>query len=175
VRALYQAVKPDPAALEFAGRVACVSALAEAIRTRLNPNPPDIAPVMGRIGLVLDESITGHEIREAGPGPLDLSRLDFAALAERFAGYAASKHRNTDLEVLKAATRARLEKMVRANRTRADFAEKFEALIDSYNAGSRSIEELFEELLSLSCEWRSEPAEIWRRSGTGGFVLRNFS
>jgi len=36
------------------------------------------------------------------------------------------------------------------NRTRADFAEKFEALIESYNAGSRSIEELFAELVNLS-------------------------
>ena len=36
------------------------------------------------------------------------------------------------------------------NRTRADFTEKFEALIESYNAGSRSIEELFEELVKLS-------------------------
>ena len=36
------------------------------------------------------------------------------------------------------------------NRTRADFAEKFEALIETYNAGSRSIEELFQELLKLS-------------------------
>jgi type I restriction enzyme R subunit len=36
------------------------------------------------------------------------------------------------------------------NRTRTDFAEKFEALIDSYNAGSRNIEQLFEELLKLS-------------------------
>jgi len=35
-------------------------------------------------------------------------------------------------------------------RTRADFAEKFEDLIESYNAGSRNIEELFEELLKLS-------------------------
>jgi type I restriction enzyme R subunit len=40
--------------------------------------------------------------------------------------------------------------MIQLNRTRADFAEKFEALIESYNAGSRSIEELFEELVKLS-------------------------
>jgi type I restriction enzyme, R subunit len=52
--------------------------------------------------------------------------------------------------VLKAAIRAQLEKLIRLNRTRADFAEKFEALIESYNAGSRNIEELFEELLKLS-------------------------
>ncbi|MEB3124363.1 MAG: type I restriction enzyme endonuclease domain-containing protein, partial [Synechococcales bacterium] len=56
----------------------------------------------------------------------------------------------TDLEALKAAIAAKLEKLVRLNRTRADFAEKFEALIESYNNGSRNIEQLFEELLKLS-------------------------
>src|SRR4029078_1907900 len=35
-------------------------------------------------------------------------------------------------------------------KTRADFREKFEELIESYNTGSRNIEELFEELLKLS-------------------------
>ncbi len=60
-----------------------------------------------------------------------------------------SKHKNTDLEVLKAAIRAQLEKLIRLNKTRADFQEKFEELIESYNAGSRNIEELFEELLNL--------------------------
>lgn len=39
---------------------------------------------------------------------------------------------------------------VRLNRTRADFSEKFEALIESHNNGSRNIEQLFEELLKLS-------------------------
>jgi type I restriction enzyme R subunit len=103
---------------------------------------------MGQINGLLDESITGHEIREQGPPALDLSKINFEALAQRFKE---SKHKNTDLEVLKAAIRAQLEKMIQLNRTRADFAEKFEALIESYNAGSRSIEEaVFEELLKLS-------------------------
>jgi type I restriction enzyme, R subunit len=61
-----------------------------------------------------------------------------------------SKHRNTDLEILKAAIRAQLEKRIRLNKTRAEFAETFEELIESYNAGSRNIEELFEELLRFS-------------------------
>ena len=43
-----------------------------------------------------------------------------------------------------------MEKLIRLNKTRADFAEKFEELIESYNGGSRNIEELFEELLKLS-------------------------
>jgi hypothetical protein len=50
----------------------------------------------------------------------------------------------------KAAIRAQLEKLTRLNQTRADFAEKFEELIESYNTGSRNIEELFEELVKLS-------------------------
>ena len=144
---LFRAVKPDPAALEFTGRVACLATLADAIRTKLNPERPDISAVMGQINGLLDESITGHEIRQQGPPPLDLSKINFEALAQRFKE---SKHKNTDLEVLKAAIRAKLEKLIQLNRTRADFAEKFEALIETYNAGSRSIEELFQELLKLS-------------------------
>ncbi len=147
VGTLYRAVKPDPVALEFASRVACLTTLAEAIRARLNPNPPDISQVMGQISGLLDDSITGHEIREQGPAALDLSKINFEVLAKRFKE---SKHKNTDLEVLKAAIRTQLEKMIQLNRTRADFAEKFEALIESYNAGSRSIEELFAELVKLS-------------------------
>jgi type I restriction enzyme R subunit len=147
VSTLYRAVKPDPSALEFASRVAGLTTLAEAIRARLNPNPPDISRVMNAINGLLDESITGHEIRQSGPPALDLSKINFEALAQRFKQ---SKHKNTDLEVLKAAIRAQLEKLIQLNRTRADFAEKFEALIESYNAGSRSIEELFEELVKLS-------------------------
>ena len=137
VATLYRAVKPDPAALEFASRAACLSALAAAIQAKLNPNPPDISAVMSGINTLLDGSITGHEIREAGPPALDLSKINFEALAQRFKK---SKHKNTDLEVLKAAIQAQLEKMIRLNATRTDFAEKFEALIEGYNAGSRSIE-----------------------------------
>jgi type I restriction enzyme, R subunit len=147
VSTLYRAVKPDPSALEFASRVACLTTLADAMRTKLNPNPPDISAVINRINGLLDESITGHEVREAGPPPLDLSKINFEALAQRFKH---SKHKNTDIEVLKAAIRAQLTKMIQLNRTRADFADKFEALIESYNAGSRCIEELFAELVRLS-------------------------
>lgn len=40
--------------------------------------------------------------------------------------------------------------MNRLNNTHAEFAEKFEELIESYTAGGRNIEELFNELLKLS-------------------------
>jgi type I restriction enzyme R subunit len=147
VGTLYRAVKPEPAAIEFSVRVAGIATLAAAIRAKLSPNPPDIATILSQVTGVLDESITGTTIREGGPPAIDLSKINFEALAQRFKD---SRHKNTDLEALKAAIAAKLEKLVRLNRTRADFAEKFEALIESYNNGSRNIEQLFEELLKLS-------------------------
>ena len=147
VGTLYNAVKPDPAAVEFASRVGCLAAIAAAIRAKLNPNPADISAVMGDIGKVLDASITGVAMPTKPAPVLDLSKIDFEALRKRFKE---SKHRNTDLEVLKAAIRAHLEKLISLNKTRTDFREKFEELIESYNAGSLNIEELFNQLIELS-------------------------
>lgn len=147
VGTLYQAVKPDPAAIEFSLRISGIAMLAAAIRAKLNPNPPDISTILRQIGELLDESITGLTIREGGPPAIDLSKINFEALAQRFKE---SKHKNTDLEALKVAIAAKLEKLVRLNKTRTDFADKFEALIESYNNGSRNIEQLFEELLKIS-------------------------
>jgi len=163
VATLYGAVKPDPAALEFAGRAACLAAVAEAIRAKLNPNPSDITKVMGDVGKLLDASITGVEMPTRPAPVMDLSKIDFEALRSRFRE---SNHRNTDLEVLKAAIRAQLEKLIQLNRTRADFAEKFEELIESYNAGSRNIEEIFNELLKLSRSLNEEQQRHVRESMT---------
>jgi type I restriction enzyme R subunit len=133
--------------------MAGIATLASAIRAKLSPNPPDIATILKQIGELLDDSITGIQVRENGPPAIDLSKINFEALAQQFKE---SKHKNTDLEALKAAIAAKLEKLVRLNRTRADFAEKFEALIESYNNGSRNIEQLFEELLKLSNSLEAE-------------------
>jgi len=54
------------------------------------------------------------------------------------------------LEQLKAAIAAQLNKLIRLNKTRADYLAKFEELIESYNAGSRNIDDLFQELLNLT-------------------------
>jgi len=155
VSALFKALKPDRSAFEFAGRVGCLGAIADAIRVRLGSEKKGIGEVLQEIGLILDRSVSGVGISEeqlASP-PLDLSKIDFKALASKFEG---SKQKNTDLEALKAAVRRKIEQMVRVNRTRADYAERLEELIESYNNGSRSIEQLFEELLKLSKDLTAE-------------------
>jgi type I restriction enzyme R subunit len=154
-------VKPDPAALEFLTRVSCIAAIAAAIRSKLNPNPADISEVMGGIRGLLDESISGVRAAEPDGKAVDLSKIDFRALAAKFKQ---SEHKNTDLEVLKAAVRAQLEMLIRLNKTRANFQEKFEELIAAYNAGSKNIEQVFEELLALSRDLSTEQQRHVRES-----------
>ena len=159
----YGAVKPDVTAIEFTPRVALLTELVLRIRQRLNPNPADITEVMGGIAKLLDTSIAGADM-PAKPAPvMDLSKIDFGALAAKFKE---SKHMNTDLEVLKAAIRAQLEKLIRLNKTRADFAEKFEELIESYDNGSRNIEDLLEELLKFTGSMNEEQQRHVRENMT---------
>jgi type I restriction enzyme R subunit len=151
VRTLFQAVKPDPSVLEFASRVACLTTIAESIRERTGEGPADISHVMTDLNKILDASVAADGFHipqsEAGQAVIDLTKIDFEALAKRFGK---SKTKNIDLEQLKAAIRSQLDKLVRLNRTRADYLAKFEELIESYNVGSRNIDELFKELLALS-------------------------
>lgn len=139
--------KPDQAALEFTSRTSCLFVIADAIRAKLNPGAPDISGVMASIQALLDDSIESIRVREPNGKPVDLSKIDFAALARKFRQ---SKVKNIDLETLKAAIRRMLDRLIRLNRTRIDFQEQFEALISAYNAGSKSIEELFDELVRFS-------------------------
>jgi type I restriction enzyme R subunit len=147
ILALYRAVKPDPLAIEFTTRVSCLVTIAESIRAKLNPSPPDVSAIMADVRGLLDQSIVGTVIREGGAASLDLSKIDFQALAERFKK---AKKKATELEVLRVAVEAQLGRMLEENPTRTDFRQKFETLIAEYNAGSRNIEQLFDELLKLS-------------------------
>jgi type I restriction enzyme R subunit len=161
VRALYQAVKPDKAAIEFAPMCSLLATLAETIKAQTGEGEtPDITPIMGKLNDLLDESIgaEGFTIAEgqagARHGVIDLSKINFEALAKKFKE---SKQKNLDIEKLKAAIRATLDKIVHMHRAlRTDYQQKFEELISSYNAGSRNIDELFEELLKLSRELSEE-------------------
>ena len=152
VRTLFQAIKPDPAVLEFYSRIYCLTTIADEIRLRTGAgDPADISAVLAKVNELLDESIAadGFTIRENddGRGIIDLAKIDFEKLAKRFKQ---SKKKNIDIEQLKAAIRAQLDKLIRLNKTRADYLTKFEELIESYNSGSRTIQQFFEDLVTFS-------------------------
>ncbi|MBN2106412.1 MAG: type I restriction endonuclease subunit R [Deltaproteobacteria bacterium] len=146
---LYKAVLPDPAAREFASEVSPVHVIAEKILA-LTP-PADISQVMQQVGDLLDRSIAteGYVIRDKRTGYdnlIDLSGIDFEALAQKFK----TGRRQTLNERLKSSVARKLMAMVRLNRTRMDFIEKFQAMIDAYNAGSLNAEEFFQQLVAFA-------------------------
>ncbi len=168
VAMLFMAVKPDPAVLEFFSRVACLTTIAAAIRERTGEGAADVSMVMGEINRLLDDAIAADGFRIADddktgerPGVINLSAIDFEALAKKFGK---SKRKNVELEQLKAAIRVQLEKLIRFNKTRTDYSAKFEALIESYNSGSRNIDDLFKELLAFSRSLTSEEQRHVRES-----------
>jgi len=148
---VYRAILPDTSASQFAGPCALFITLADMIRSLMPP--VDISGVILKIEGVLDKSIatSGYIIKEEHK-PLDLSKIDFDALRKFFK----KAHKRAELERLRAAITAKLQAMVAVNRTRADFLEKFQALIDEYNAGSANVEAIYEQLVQFAQKLNEE-------------------
>jgi len=144
VARLFKAILPDPLANELAPLAVLVSYLAAKIHAETDP--PDISAVMSDVEQLLNDSIAteGYRIGPASkPQALvNLSEIDFAALQAKFA----QGRQRTEAEKLKRLIAGKLAQMVAVNASRADLAEKFQALIDAYNAGSQNIEAFFQEL-----------------------------
>ena len=147
VKLLYKAILPDPTAQEFVTEAKPVQVIAEKIRA-LVPLA-DISPVMQDMENLLDRSIApeGYTIGEDSPSydvgkSTDLSSIDFEELEKKFN----SGHQHTEIEKLKGWIGKKLEVMVQLNRTRIDYMNKFQTMIDAYNAGSLNAEKCFQQL-----------------------------
>ncbi|MCL6613093.1 MAG: type I restriction endonuclease subunit R [Firmicutes bacterium] len=144
VERLYKAILPDPDAHEYAAVKTLLVVIADKIRS-LAPET-DIRRVMRGVEHILDESIAAEGYVIYDPhGVIDLSKIDFEALRQHFE----KTRKRTLTEQLRAAVAAKLEKMVRLNKTRIELMEKFQKMIEEYNAGSKNVEWLFDELLAF--------------------------
>ena len=104
---------------------------------------------MGDIETLLDESIIGHAIRAPITDDFtelfDLRAIDFNKLSAAFR----KGQKRTQVQMLRAKVEQKLGEMIRRNPTRADLLEKFQSMIAEYNAGSASVDQLFEQLLAF--------------------------
>ncbi len=151
VQRLYKAVLPDLRAHEFAAEVSPIKVIADKIRA-LVPSA-DISQVMEQVEALLDQSIAteGYFIREVSAPDndeqlIDLSAIDFEKLAEKFK----TSRKRTLNEKLKGSVGQKLMAMVRLNRTRMDYLERFQQMIAAYNAGSLNPEEFFSQLVTFA-------------------------
>ena len=150
VARLFKAILPDPAANELAPLSVLVAYIAGRIKAQTDP--PDISAVMGDVEELLNDSIAteGYHIGPVSkPETLvNLSEIDFAALQEKFA----QGRKRTEAEKLRRLIEGKLADMLKRNASRVELAEKFQRLIDAYNAGSQNIEILFAELVDFARE-----------------------
>lgn len=148
---------PDSEAKAFAPRCLLIDVLAKKIQVL--KRPADISEVMSRVEVLLDESIDaeGYVIRETPSNygeahRVDLAQIDFVALKEKFA----KGRKRTEAEKLKGQVNSKLRQMVRLNRTRVDYLERFQKMIDEYNAGSLNVDEFFMRLMAFAESLKEE-------------------
>ena len=77
---------------------------------------------------------------------IDLSGIEFEKLRRRFE----KSRKRTLTERLKNTVARKLQQMVRMNRTRMDYLERFQQMIDDYNSGSINVEEFFRQLMEFA-------------------------
>jgi type I restriction enzyme R subunit len=153
---LYKAILPDGAANEFRGICSLINIIAQRLRTLI----PSVDPsdVREEIENLLDQSIVPTDYITEASGDyetnqmVDLSQIDFDQLRERFK----TRHKQIEVEKLRGAINRTLSQMVRLNKTRMDYQEKFEEMIAEYNDGSVDAALVWERLLALVEELNAE-------------------
>ena len=120
---------PMPRRMSSARICTLIHIIAQKIKNLIAP--ADTSDVMEEIEDLLDHSIipTGFTIDEDSETH-DLSRIDFNQLRERYR----TQHKHIEAQRLRGAINRQLSEMVRRNRTRMDYQERFEQIIAEYNA-----------------------------------------
>jgi len=168
VRKLFKALLPDPAASTHQNTVAAIRVLAERLLDLARPPAADLDDLSDAVDDLLDRSVGAEEylIRAAAEGSepeplIDLTQIDFDALAARFAG-----RKRAETDRLAALLKQRAVSAATRNPTRFDLVERIEKLIAEYNAGSLNIDEYLRRLIELSQTLSSEE----QRSVTEGLT-----
>ncbi|MBP1466239.1 type I restriction endonuclease subunit R [Candidatus Chloroploca sp. M-50] len=163
---LFRAILPDQSAAEFQPTHAALTVIAHRIRALAAP--ADIENVMDQVGELLDDSVLpkvqytirdqpyrrlGEDVAQADSAqPIDLSAIDFGALRQKFE----TGRKRTEAEQLRSTISRKLTRMVRLNKTRMNYLEQFQRLVNEYNAGAANVEGFFAELVTFAANLNAE-------------------
>lgn len=162
VNRLFQAILPDVLANEFSASRAFYVVLADKIRS-LDPNASgrDLSGVAADMEALLDLSIGAgpYVIQGAGAqGLIDLAKIDF----DKVLAQTPATRRKTEAEKLAGAINAKVKRMVRLNKSRIDYQEKYQAMIQAYNEDSSNVEEHLRRLAEFTRELNQEDERALR-------------
>ena len=157
VESLHESLRPDIFRMEFDPRFKeAILYLRGIVEGKIRPEALEAAK--GRISDLLDQSVLVAEgamtytVNEDGK-EIDLSKIDLDELRAKI-----QKARNKNLEIveLRDFIDKKLEQMLKRNVTRSNFAERFKAIIDAYNAGGSQNDDFYEKLIRFMEELRTE-------------------
>lgn len=150
VERLFQAILPDTSAGQFSMERKAIQVLAERVRQNNSQDVINLSSVMAEVNRVLDKSIKVKEQyvikNAAGSHVLDMSKVDFEALKKLFD----KSRKHIEVDRLRGQISAQLQAMLRRNKSRIDYAARFEQLIADYNAGGKDVDTFFVELVSFA-------------------------
>jgi type I restriction enzyme R subunit len=144
VELLFQAILPDLSVNEFGMDRKAIVIIADKIRS-LTP-PADISAMMDRVEKLLDQSIAPKGYKISNTRIVDLSQIDFDKLKAQFE----QGHKRIEIEKLRGQINSKLSLMLRLNRSRMDFYEQFQRLIDDYNSGAQNADAFFAQLVTFA-------------------------
>lgn len=157
VDGLYESLRPDIFKMEYNPiQKDAILYLKGVIDGKIRPEK--IESAQAKINELLDQSVITaddarkYTITDSGK-ELDLSKLDIDELRSQFK---VLKNKNLEIANLRKHIEEKLEKMLRRNVTRSNFAERFRNIIDEYNAGGSQNDDFYEKLLKLMEELRAE-------------------
>lgn len=164
ITSLYEASKPEILGKPVVGYVAVFQYLRGVIDSIIEQ--ADIDKVSQRVSELLDESVvvnnaekfiarehsSEYKIIHKGKS-WDLSKIDFEKLREDFK---TASYKNIEIADLRAFVEHKLELMLQQNRTRTDFVQRLQQIIDTYNAGGTSNEDYFEQLTKFTQDMKAE-------------------
>ena len=154
LKALFKAILPDSEARRFAKLVFVCSILQAKINevTIKSIDNTEVKKLAQQVEELLNESINLKSYEIKAGEMLDLSKIDFEELQRRIL----KDKQCTLLEKLKATISSKLSIMLKFNDMRKHFQEKFEQIIDEYNAGKLTMEQMYVKLVALTNDLTEE-------------------
>jgi type I restriction enzyme R subunit len=153
VESYYKAVLPEPKAEDFYNEKSAIQVIATRIKEIVSEDI-DVSHVKKDLEELLDDSIRAgkYTIKEY-PKIHDLSAIDFEALKDFFEK---NQNKNITAERLASDLEEQVNEMVKKNKTREKFLERLNNLLSEYNAGSKPVDEFFDQLLQLAQDLNEE-------------------
>lgn len=157
IEMIYEALKPEIFNMEFDGELKDVILyLRGIILGRIRPDKLEDAKK--RINELLDQSVMVAEEKEEysitnTAKEIDLSAINFEELRGKLK---TSKYKNIEITNLRKFIEEKLEKMLKKNVTRGNFADIYQNIIDNYNAGGSKNDDFYERLIKFMEDLRKE-------------------